>query len=315
MMEDRSEKRTMRGIWIKEVGLAAEQHPNSDVPWYLTLCGGEGKDIELLINEGLISLTEVNSIAEQDQGKIVAIENNIRGIAKLQKRFTGLRIKEVNYQDLTRGDSAFNWPAGEDEKYCRAHVVNLDLNQPLRGVLGNNNAPKFPVLSWVHKLCRLHEKFPQIDWTLCLTLHGELVWPDEVNEWTRQFLAENLNREIEFSNSCRNFLGENLFAEILRTSPFNFKDLDRVSQQKIVMIMVPKYITNSLHSLGWRVHTERNLRYGEGDHAPMVSWILKFNWSSQSTAKPEAVYRTGLKNILTGAGILSGNGRIETTGY
>ena len=25
----------------------------------------------------------------------------------------------------------FSWPQGEDEKYCRAHIVNLDLNNPL----------------------------------------------------------------------------------------------------------------------------------------------------------------------------------------
>ena len=304
----------MRCIWVKEVGLVAEQYPDSDVPWYLTLCGQEGRDIALLIEKGLISQTEVHSIAEEDQGRIVAVENNNQAILKLQKRFAGLRIREVNFQDLTRGPGIFRWPDGDDEQFCRAHVVNLDLNQPLLGRM-ESNGPTFPVLSCVHKLCRLHERPPQLDWTLCLTLHGELVWPDEVNEWTRRFLAGNLRRDDCFRERCRSFLGECLFTRISTEETLVFKDLDRTSQQKVAMILVPKYLANSVHNLGWQVATERNLRYGAPCHAPMVSWILKFRWSSQATAEPDAAYRQALNNILAGIGVVSDSGEIHGTPY
>ena len=314
MADERSEKRAMRCLWVKEVESAARQFPNSQVPWYLTLSGGEGRDIQLLIQKGLISRTEVNSIAEKDRDKVVAVENNNQAIAILQKRFTGLRILQANIQALVRGLDTYSWPDGDDIKYCRAHVVNLDLNESFRGKM-ENNAASFPVLIWIHKLCRLHEKPPQMDWTLCLTLHGELMWHDGVSEWTRQFLVGNLNREGQFARSCRRFLGHDLYSRITSCEVLDFRSLDRASQQKIIMIIVPKHIANSVHNLGWSVFTERNLRYVDERHAPMVTWILKFTWSGQATSQPDAVYRSGLKDIFAGAGIVKDSGEIETIAY
>ena len=110
MAEDRLEKRTIRSLWLDEVKEVARQFPESEVPWYLTLSGAEGRDIQLVIDEGLLSLTEVNSIAEKDQGKIVAVEQNNLAIATLQRKFIGLRIKEVPFHSLIRGEELFKWP-------------------------------------------------------------------------------------------------------------------------------------------------------------------------------------------------------------
>ena len=304
----------MRCIWVNEVRIVAEKFPNSCVPWYLTLCGGEGRDIELLIQEDLISRTEVNSIAERDLDKIVAVENNVQAYVKLRKRFPGLRIKDVDFQDLMRGTRFTRWPDGKDEVYCKARVVNLDLNQPFRGEMIDEK-PLFPVLSWIHKLCILHQEPTQIDWTLCLTLHGEVNWADGVSEWINEFLAGNLKREKTFASSCRDFLGTGLFSKIESCGVLDFRSLDRDSQQKIIMIIVPKYIANSVHNLGWSVFTERNLRYVDERHAPMVTWILKFTWSGRATSQPDVVYRSSLKDIFAGAGIVNDSGEIETTAY
>ena len=314
MAEERSEKRTMRCLWVNEVKSAAVRYPNSEVPWYLTLSGGEGGDIQLLIDKGLIRLTEVKSIDEKDQDKIVAVENNVQAIAKLQRRFTGLRIRQVNIQALVRGLSNYSWPRGRDVGYCRAHVVNLDLNESFRGTM-ENKAANFPVLTLVHKLCRLHEKPPQLDWTLCLTLHGEFKWNDGVSEWTNQFLVSNLNRESHFARNCEKFLGGDLFSQISSGEILDFRTLDRTSQQKIIMIIVPKYISNLVHNWGWSVFTNRNLRYVNEKHAPMVTWILKFTWSGQATSQPDTVYRSSLMDIFSGAGIVKDSGEIETTIY
>ena len=188
MNEERAEKLTIRSLWLEEVKSIAKQYPDSEVPWYLTLSGAEGRDIKLLIDEGLISLTEVGSIDEKDRHKVVAVENNNAAILQLQKKFVGLRIKEAPFQSLIRGDGIFSWPEGKDEKYCRAHIVNLDLNNPLKGI-PDNGSVKFPILAWIRKLCEIHAKSPRNDWTLCLTLHGEVVWPKEVNWWMKQFLV------------------------------------------------------------------------------------------------------------------------------
>ena len=311
MSEDRAEKRAVRSLWVSAVESAAMQHPNSEVPWYLTLPGGEGRDIQLLIQKGLISLTEVNSIAESDQNRIVAVEKNSRAIANLQKLYTGLRILQVDIQALVRGLSDYRWPDGRDIEYCRAHVVNLDLNESFRGEMDNMEV-SFPVLTWVHKFCRLHQRPPQMDWTLCLTLHGKLTWNDGVSEWTRQFLLDNLNRESQFAENCKRFLGDVLFSRITDCRVCDFRTLDRADQQKITMVMVPKFIANSVHNHGWHVYTERNLRYVNERHAPMVTWMLKFTWSGHATSQPDAVYRSGLKDIFAGAGIVKDSGEIET---
>ena len=315
MNEDRAEKLTIRSLWLEEVKSVAEQYPDSDVPWYLTLSGAEGRDIELLIDQKLISLTEVGSIKEKDQHKVVAVENNNESVLQLQRKFVGLRIREAPFQSIVRGEDMFNWPRDEDEKYCRAHIVNLDLNSPLKG-MPENGGVKFPVLAWIRKLCQLHTRSPRNDWTLCLTLHGEVVWPEEVkeevNRWMKKFLLENLSREPVFARSCKEFFKDALYEQISDCNELDFTVLDRQDQQKVIMVMVPKIIADLVHSQGWSVSTERNLRYGgDGEHAPMVTWIVKFTWRGEATATPDARYKSALRDIFSGAGIVTESGKIE----
>jgi len=310
MSAERIEKQTIRSLWLKVVKEVAQAHPDTDVPWYLTLSGAEAGDIQLLIDEGLLSLTEVRSIQEKDQHKVVAIESSSQAILELQKKLPGLKIKRAPFQNLIRGDGLFSWPQGDDEKYCRAHIVNLDLNNPLNGATCDGEV-NFPVLSWIRKLCQLHCKPPRYDWTLCLTLHGEVVWPEEVNAWSKSFLAENLCRDADFARGCREFLGEGLVTQVTGCSPVNFSALDRTGQQKIIMVMVPKIIAKLVHNEGWKISIERNLRYGQEGCAPMVTWIVRFTWSSDGSATPDAIYRAALKGIFSGAGVVTGRGKIK----
>lgn len=310
MAEDRPEKRTIRALWIEEVKSVAAEYPEDDIPWYLTLSGAQGRDIQLLIDEGLISLTEVNSIAAQDQGKVVAVENNSQAILILQKRFIGLRICEVPFQNLVRGEGLFSWPQGEHEKLCRARVINLDLNASLSARFCEEEII-FPVLSWIRKLCQIHSRPPRIDWTLCLTLHGEINWPQDVNPWTRDFFSENLQREAIFANGCRELFGEEFLDILTQDDCPDFTDLDREDQQRFIMVIVPKIITRLVHNDGWRVQTDRNLRYGGVDRALMVTWIFKFAWDGTALARPNSLYRSGLRDILARAGTITETGLIE----
>lgn len=289
------------------VRAAAQESSAGGEPLYLTLPGAGGRDIQLLIDEGLITLTEVNSIVEEDQGKVVAVENNNQAIAALQRKFIGLRIKEVPFQNLIRGEEQFRWPEGEDEVVCRAKVINLDLNSPLRAQPRGGDVV-FPVLAWIRKLCQIHAKQPRIDWTLCLTLHG--VWPENINRYMRDFLCENLDREALFAEGCREFLGEELFQLTTRDDGPDFTNLDRNDQQKLIMVMVPKIIARLVHNEGWRVRTERNLRYGGGERAPMVAWIVKFTWGDDMIATPDTIYREALRDILSGSGVVTEDGEI-----
>lgn len=308
MHEDRPAKKAVRNLWVDAVKDVAQLHPNSDVPWYLTLSGGEGKDIALIISEGLISLTEVNGISLEDQNKIVAVERSNLAIANLQSSFIGLRIKEVDFRDLVRGEGEFRWPEGDDINICRARVINLDLDEALRARREANQRVIFPVLEWIKKLCHIHARDPRLDWTLCLTLHGAVNWSDEVNAWVINFVRENFGREPEFAQKCRGFFGSPLFERLLAEN-LDLRQLSSDEQLRFVMAVVPKIIARLVHNDGWQVETLRNLRYGGGDNAEMLTWIIRFSWDENSGALPDAIYRTSLKRIFDGLGRISDSGK------
>ena len=309
MEEDRPEKRVIRNLWLDQVKDIAQENPSSDEPLYLTLPGAEGLDIQLLIENKLISLTEVRSIAEADQGKIVAVESNNQAVLSLQKKFVGLKIKEVDFRSFIHSEGIFSWPEGEDERYCRARVVNLDLNSPLKAEIVEQKIV-FPVLEWIGKLCHIHAKPPRLNWTLCLTLHGEVTWSKDVDQFTQKFLRDNLGREPDFDERCRNFFGADLYTKATGAECLHFDQLPREDQQKVIMVLVPKLIAGHVHNAGWRVKTEVNLRYGGGEHAPMVTWIFKFEWEQSAQAEPNDTYREALREIFTGEGAVTNKGEI-----
>jgi hypothetical protein len=309
MKEDRPAKRAIRGLWLEKVTDAAKEVPPGDEPLYLTLPGAEGRDIQLLIEAGLLSTTEVYTIAEEDQWKVVAVESCNQAVAALQRRYIGLRIKQQDFKSLVRGDRLFRWPAGRDEKYCRARVVNLDLNVCLKAY-ADDGSVVFPVVAWIEKLCRIHAKPPRTDWTLCLTLNGGVSWSDAVWLYTSTFLRENLRREPLFDEQCKRFFGEELYELATKAKCLDFRQLEPTDQQKLVMVVVPKLIARQVHNVGWRIRTERNLRYGGETEAPMVTWIVDFTWDEEGSAQPDSVYREALREIFAGIGIVTKDGTI-----
>lgn len=310
MAEDRPEKRTVRALWIENLKIVAQRYPNSNVPWYLTLSGAEGRDIQLMIDNGLIRLTEVNSIAEEFLDKVVAVEYNNSAVASLTKKFVGLRIKEVNFTSLVRGTNLLAWPDGEDVKFCRAHVVNLDLDGALTAVTAEGQVI-FPIIEWIRKLCLIHSTPQHVNWTLFLTLHAEAQWSAEGNKFIKDFLSENMAREPRFATSCEGFLGIELFRQIITPGSMDFSSLIRLDQQKIIMVSVPKIIARLVHDHGWEVHTNHNLCYGNMPNAPMDTWILNFVWNGQATAQPDLVYKFSICKILEHTGAISVDGTIN----
>ncbi len=176
----------------------------------------------------------------------------------------------------------------------------------------DNGEVFFPVLSWIRKLCQLHSRPPRYDWTLCLTLHGAVVWPEEVNEWTKSFFAENLRREPNFAKNCEEFLGEELVTQVTGCSPINFSTLDRTGQQKIIMVMVPKMIAKLVHNEGWNVSTEAKPSLWSRRIRPDGDLDSKVHLESEGSSKPDALYRAALKDIFSSAGVVTDRGKIKT---
>jgi hypothetical protein len=300
MAEERREKHAIRLLWLEEVAQASRAVPDPSEPLYLTLPGAEGRDIQLIVESGLVNLTEVGSIADADKDKIIAVENSNDAILTLQKRFAGLNIKEAPFQSLIRGDGLFTWPMGRDERYCRASVVNLDMNTPLVARIDDGNVV-FPVLSWIRKLCQIHGRPPRKEWVLCLTLHADIPWQPEAQGWATNFLRENLAREPTFATRL----------EVLREGQGpSYSDLPGDEKQKVLMALVPKTIAHLVHIDGWRVSTKWNLRYGGGPHAHMVTWGIKLDSPDYALAAPDALYRDSLRGVLASAGAVSSNGEI-----
>jgi len=309
MFEDRHEKISMRKIWAKVAERESLEHNIPEEPLFLTLSGAEGRDIEELIQQGIISTEENLAISEEDKDKVVAVENSFTAVLRLQKKFPGLKIYEHDYKNLVRGPGPLRWPDSEEEKrYCRAKVINLDLNEPLKPIDNGGNT-EFPILQIVEKFCRLHEQDPKIDWSLCLTLHGEIIWAPDVSSSISKFLIENF-KDDDFRNACTTFLGDSLSQSIYDLA--DLASLSNEDQQKILMVFVPKKLSHMHHNKGWKLEVEKNLRYGGHDSfAPMVTWIIKFKWDSRASSTPDLVYRESLNSILDQAGKINSSGILD----
>jgi hypothetical protein len=310
MEEDRPEKRAVRELWTDLVTEVDSLGGPVPPPVYLTLSGASGKDIEILVARGLVHRTETGAIDAQDQHKFVAVESNSNAVLALQKKFPGLKILEVPFANLVRSASPTAWPDKQDKEFCRARVINLDLNDIL-GSADQEGQIVFPLLSLVRKLGQLHGLPPRLDWHLCLTLHGEIHWSEEVGLAMQEFLTENFDREPEFAAAAHELLGDTLFAQVTSRSLKDLRALKVSDQQKVLMVLVPKKIQQLVLDQGWRLVTPRNLRYGgTGGRAPMVTWILRFVWDSRTSGTPSAVYCDGLRGVLANVGQIAADGTV-----
>jgi hypothetical protein len=310
MEEERPEKIRLRKLWLEKLRSYKERFPNDIVPLYLTLSGAHGHDIQLLINNGFIRLTEIGAIAPEDQGIAVAIESNSTAVLHLQRRIPGLKILAQPFDSFIHSTRLTVFPQGGSIKLCQARVINLDLNEPVkfRDVDGEL---QFPPLQWIKKLCVLHAE-TRIEWCLLLTLHGEALWESDETKAVAEFLSENFSREPEFGLASKKVLGNELYSRIVAGTIPAAKRLSTTEQQKLLMVYVPKRIAQIAPTDGWRAETIHNLRYGGvANRAPMVTWVIDFRWDTRVSRQPDAVYRDSLKLILVGAGEIAEDGTLS----
>lgn len=312
MAAERPEKQTVRELWMDEVQRHEGEQLPDDVPLYLTLPGARGGDIEALIDRGVLRLTETGAIEDPEAMKVVAIEHSPSAVIALQRRYPGLKIVEKSVSDMLHSIGPLQWPTGSHKTYCRAQVVNLDFDTPLKGVVEHGQLV-FPSLALVQKLATLHATPAPIDWTLGLTLHGETVWDSDTDALACRFLAANFARDAAFSGGAREVLGSELHQGVCDSpDSVGLNGLDRASQQRVLMVLVPKQIAFDAHTIGWNVDTVENLCYGGTENrAPMVTWLLRFRWDSRASTDPEALYREALGRSLRRRGEIAADGAIS----
>lgn len=310
MDEERPEKIRVRSLWLEKLRSYRSTYPDDDVPLYLTLSGAHARDVQLLIREGLIRVTEVGAIATADQGVAVAIESNANAVWELQRRIPGLKIVEQPFENLIRSGRLTVFPQGDHVRLCQARVVNLDLNEPVRFDEVDGELV-FPPLQWVRKLCILHAE-KRLEWCLLLTLHGEALWESDETKSVALFLAENFSREATFAAAARHVLGDAIYERIVDGTLPAAKRLSVTEQQKLLMLYVPKRIAQIAHEYGWRSETIHNLRYGgAAERAPMVTWVIDLRWDGRVSSQPDAIYLDSLKLILAGAGHIAEDGTLS----
>lgn len=312
MAAERRDKEVMRLFWLEQTALFHERYPDEEEPLYVTLCGAEARDIRLLIERNIVELTEVGSIAAKYQRRIVAVERSSTAVLALQRQFPGLKIVERDFPDLISGNSLIRFPTGkEEERLCRARIINLDLNSPLQ-VKEEEGSFLFPVFAWIKKLCHLHAKVPHRDWCLCLTLNATIEWPPDVSRGMQNFLRENFRRSERFRAECKRMFGPETYLQVDNDTTFDFNVVDFHVRQRLLMTFVPKKIAQLVHNDGWRIDTSRNVCYGGNEAAaPMVSWVFQFVWDPRAATTPEQVYLESLASIFSSVTHIKPDGTLQ----
>lgn len=309
MAAERPEKQTVRALWVEEVSRADAVTPGESVPLYVTLPGARGGDIQALIDGGLLVLAETSAVKDIRSMRVVAIERSPDAVVALGKRFPGLKILDQPLESLLKSTGSFRWPEGEHHQLFRAQVLNFDLEEPLNAVTKDGQL-WFPELALIRKLAVMHAAPPCVDWTLCLTLHGEMSWTQEGDKLACCFLAENFSRDPEFASKAKGVLGDALYtaiAEKPNSAKVRLRGWDE--QQRVSMVLVPKRIAFDAHGEGWSVDTVENLRYGgSSGRAPMVTWVMRFRWEPRASSEPDTVYREALTRTLQRLGRIDANG-------
>lgn len=306
MAAERPEKAIVRSLWVDEVRRADGLPGGPNGPLYMTLPGAIGGDIRELIEAGVVTLAKNEaSIMNPEEIRLVALENSPTAYVTLRRRFPGLKVLQKDLRDVLGNE---RWPEEEDQGYFRARVINLDMNTPLKGEV-NDGELMFPALAFARKLAVLHAD-PPVEWTLCLTLHGEVKWNAACERETCRFLADNFARDETFARHARETLGDEIFDLISnKPSRANLRNLPHAAQQRVMMVIVPKQIAFDVHTVGWAVDTVENLRYGGSKRrAPMVTWILRFTWDER---RPEDLYRDGLARALVQRGHITAEGKLR----
>jgi hypothetical protein len=307
MDERRPEKETMRGLWAEAVRTA--KGTQNGPPLYLTLPGANGLDIEHLINAGMLRLAENDrAIAPEDIWKVVAVERSNAACLELRKRWSGLRVLNEDIRGVLASTGPLRWPQGDRELWCRAHVVNLDLNSSLTCERDAAGKLVFPTVQVIWKLAQLHMKNPALDWILCLTVAANITWQLEDCRLVQRFLKENFRNEEVFAAESRALLGERFFKAIVDEEALDMKRISASDQQRLLMVFVPKKIVTETYGLGWSIATSHNLRYGK---KPMVSWLMRFAQEPRAASEPRAVYSESLAETLSNAGSIGPDGELQ----
>lgn len=308
MEEDRPAKRAVRELWLDIVH--EERGYSGTAPLYLTMPGAAGREIELLVERGILQQLDTGAIDDADAMRVVAVESSLNAMAELKKRFPGLSTTGGPMQDLLKGYDRTRMPDGRHRTWCQAKIVNLDFNRALAAKT-HRGVPIWAELELVAKLATLHREDPE-PWFLFLTVNASIPWAKVVQRAAVAFLNENIQRREQFRVNCERVLGGDLFALVVDRSGLPAEQ-DPRSRQRFLMAFVPKKIAAEVSVTGWRLETLQNIHYGnDTEHAAMVTWIFRLEWDQRAGSTPDAVYGEAVDSSLAHCLELTSDGQSVT---
>jgi hypothetical protein len=314
MLARRPDKQKVREMWGVHLTMASRNWKGPEA-LYLTLSGAAGTDIDQLTALGLITRPETGALSEKDAQKVVAVEKDLAAYTALREAFPGMTVYNRFIEELASGDDPTVFPGKNDKvrRALRAHVVNLDYNGPLM-LSADDSGLHYPQLTLIQKLAQLHSSpLPAMNWTLLLTLNGEVRWGPRAHQPIRYYLAENIKRNATFAEQCRVHVGSAICDKLLSAPDIDFRALSVEEQRLIVAVLVPKKIASLVHTQGWVIETNANWRYGGTEGAaPMCTWAISFSWDPRSTYLADAVYEDSLATIFRSFGMLSAGGELAS---
>lgn len=305
MLAQRAEKKAIRKLWLERASFHAQQTPNVQDTLYFTLPGVDASEIEMLVNAQLLKATETGAIDSAYSHRVVGIEQNAFVHTQILTKYPGFKLIRSSLNDFLRGTTNLRYPEAGRARYCKAKVVNLDLNAAWSPA---NN--EIPTLTLIKKLSVIHSSSPTVDWSLLLTLHGECPWSGEVATFMSASIRNISNRLGEYAVELEQWLGHELYQAIQNNSLQDYSVLDRVVQQRMLMWLVPAMIAEKCAPEGWKIEVQHNLRYGQHPNAPMVSWVMNFSESGLHFAA-DTHYTECLVKILNNPRVILPTGVIE----
>lgn len=305
MLDDRPAKDVIRRWWVEEVAQRKTMAMELEVPAYLTLPGIEGRDIQMLIEHGVIGVTEAGGIAEADHRLLVAYESRLPTVARIKQKFPNLDVQSQSIQHALRGPALDNYPDRKAKKRLRALVVNLDLNCSWKP----DQAGEVDVLAMVEKFGRIHGPAPDRDpvsWCLALTLHAQLDGDAMGLALHTAFLQEQVAHHSVLRDLMAALQGDWL------TEPLDLAQLRGARAQSLLILILSTKIAG-LVDQGWELVATHVAAYGHDVHgrAPMVTFVVSLRHGHDVKASPVAARARFYGTVGDAMVTIDHTGRVE----
>lgn len=303
-------KAAVRRLWLASIAQKDDFLEAPDQPLYLTLAGSEALDIQLLVDKGLVTVSETKAILPLDQ--VIAFERSPVALAALKQRFSGLRVFDADLVALMKRAHAV--PPPVDLRFLDAAFINLDLFDALEAEI-TGTVVRFPVIEAAVGFAHVKAARGRTRYGLFLTINATLNWSTDVRRKAAEAVRGNIEQDEEFRNAVASRFGREWVPRfqsptLLENDGELARLFDHLGSQRFLQLYLPKAIAYRVHSEGWRVTTRENWRYRGYRRAPMVTFVFDVERDPRAAGNPRPIYLESLRTVLNRCGQITATGKL-----